>query len=66
MDLTENRLYRRRTDFNKVVVVKEIKGNEVTFLYAPPMNSDIHWLAPPQRETLSLRDFKVLYKPFKQ
>ena len=66
MDLTENRLYRSQLDSNKVVVVKEVNDHEVTFLYAPPMNSDIHWLAPLQRETLSLRDFKVLYKPFKQ
>lgn len=66
MDLTENRLYKNQLDSNKVVVVKEIKGNEVTFLHAPPMNSDIHWLVPPKRETLSLSNFQALYKPFKQ
>lgn len=65
MDLTENRLYRNQLDFNKVVVVKEIKGAEVTFLHAPPMNSDIHWLVPPQRETMSLSEFKALSCPFK-
>ena len=66
MDLTENGLYRNQLDSNKVVVVKGIKGNEVTFLHAPPMNSDIHWLVPPKRETLSLSAFQALYKPFKQ
>ena len=53
-------------DSNKVVVVvKEIKQGQVTFLHAPPMNSDIHWLVPPKRETLSLSDFKSTYQPFK-
>ena len=65
MDLTENRLYKNQLDSNKVVVVKEIKGNEVTFLHALPMNSDIHWLVPPQRETMSLSEFKALSCPFK-
>lgn len=65
MDLTENRLYRSQFDSNKVVVVKEIRGNEVTFLHVPPMNSDIHWLVPPKCETLSLSEFKSLYCPFK-
>lgn len=65
MDLNENRLYRNRADFNKVVVVKEVSGKEVTFLHAPPMNSDIHWLVPPQRETMSLSEFKALSCPFK-
>lgn len=65
MDLNENRLYRNRVDFNKVVVVKEVSGKEVTFLHAPPINSDIHWLILPQRETLSLSKFKASYKPFK-
>ena len=66
MDLTENRLYRNRKDSNKVVVIKELRNNEVTILHAPPMNSDIHWLVPPQRETLSLTNFKNTYQPFKQ
>ena len=66
MDLTENRLYQNRMDSNKVVVVKEIKENEVTFLHALPINNDIHWLIPPQSETLSLSDFKTSYTPFKQ
>ena len=66
MDLTENRLYKNQSDSNKVLVVKEIKGNEVTFLHAPPIDSDIHWLVPPKRETLSLSNFQALYKPFKQ
>ena len=66
MDLTENRLYRNRKDSNKVVVVKEVKEKEVTFLHAPPMNSDVHWLVPPKRETLSLSEFKKIYKQFKQ
>lgn len=65
MDLKENRLYRNKADSNKVVVVKEIRNDEVTFLHAPPMNSDIHWLVPPQRETMSLSEFKALYCPFK-
>ena len=54
MDLTENRLYRNRQDSNKVVVVKELRNNEVIFLHAPP-----------KRETLSLSDFKRTYRPFK-
>ncbi len=66
MDLTENRLYRNRQDSNKVVVVNEVKEKEVTFLHAPPMSSDIHWLVPPKRETLSLSEFKKIYKQFKQ
>ena len=66
MDLTENRLYRNQLDSNKVVVVKEIKDNEVTFLHAPPIDSDIHWFVPPKRDTLSLSDFTSTYKPFKQ
>lgn len=66
MDLTENRLYRSQLDSNKVVVVKEIKENEITFLHAPPINSDIHWFVPPKCETLSLSEFKALYCPFKQ
>ena len=65
MNLTENRLYKHRMDSNKVVVVKEIKQGQVTFLHAPPMNSDIHWLVPPKCETLSLTDFITFYKPFK-
>lgn len=65
MDVTEYRLYKSRHDSNKVVVIKEVKENEVTFLHAPPMTSNIHWLLPPQCETLSLSDFKELYKPFK-
>jgi len=66
LDLKENRLYRNRQDSNKVIVVKEVKENEVTFLQAPPMNSDIHWLVPPKRKTLSLSDFKNTYQPLKQ
>lgn len=66
LNLTENRLYKHRVDSNKVVVVKKIKQGQVTFLHAPPMNSDIHWIIPPKRETLSLSKFKELYKPFKR
>ena len=58
------RLYRCRQDKNKVVVVKEITDNRVTFLHAPLMNSEIHWLVPPKRETLSIEDFNKLCKPF--
>lgn len=65
LNLMENRLYKHRMDSNKVVVVKEVKQGQVTFLHAPPMNSDIHWLVPPKRETLSLSDFKSTYQPFK-
>lgn len=65
MNLTENRLYKHRLDSNKVVVVKEIKQGQVTFLHAPPMNSDIQWLVPPKRDTLSLSDFKSIYQLFK-
>ena len=61
----KNRLYKSREDETKIVVVKEVNDHEVTFLHAPPMNSDIHWLVPPQRETLSLSDFTSTYKPFK-
>lgn len=66
VDLTENRLYRNQLDSNKVVVVKEIRGNEVTFLHAPPIDSDIHWFVPPKCDTLSLSDLTSTYKPFKQ
>lgn len=66
VDLTENRLYKNQLDSNKVVVVKEIRGNEVTFLHAPPLDSDIHWFVPPKRDTLSLSNFTSTYKPFKQ
>lgn len=52
-------------DSNKVVVVKEIKQGQVTFLHVPPMNSDIHWVLPPKRETLFLSEFQDSYKPFK-
>lgn len=65
LDLMENRLYRNRQDSNKVVVVKEIKGDEVTLLHAPLMNSDIHWIVPPKRETLTVEDFTRQYQPFK-
>lgn len=65
MILTEPRLYKNRQDSNKVVVIKEIKGDEVTFFYVPSMNSNIDWFVPPQRETLSLSEFKETYKPFK-
>jgi hypothetical protein len=37
LDLNENRLYRNRADSNKVVVVKEVSEQEVTFLLAPPI-----------------------------
>lgn len=65
MDLKENRLYRNKADSNKVVVVKEVNDHEVTFLHTPPMDSDIHWFVPPQRETLSLSEFTSTYRPFK-
>lgn len=65
LDLTENRLYRSQLDSNKVVVVKEIRNDEVTFLHAPLMNSDIHWIVPPKRETLTVEDFTHQYQPFK-
>lgn len=63
--ILKTRLYRSKQDKAKVVVVKEVDDNEVTFLHAPPINSDIHWLVPPQRETLSLSEFKALYYLFK-
>lgn len=66
MNLMENILYEHRMDSNKIVVVKEIKQGQVTFLHAPPMTSDICWFVPPKRGTLSLSDFKELYKPFKR
>lgn len=65
LDLTENRLYRSQLDSNKVVVVQEIRNDEVTFLHAPLMNSDIHWIVPPKRETLTVEDFTRQYQPFK-
>lgn len=65
MDLKENRLYRNKADSNKVVVVKEVNDHEVTFLHAPPMDSDIHWFVPPQRETLSLSEFTSTYSSYK-
>lgn len=65
MNLDCNRLYRNRQDENKVVVVKEVNDHEVTFLHAPLMNSDIHWIVPPKRETLTVEDFTRQYQPFK-
>lgn len=65
MVLTEYRLYKHRQDSNKVIVVKGVNDNEITFFHVPLMSGDIHWFIPPQRETLSLSDFKELYKPFK-
>ena len=62
----KSRLYKSREDETKIVVVKEVNDHEVTFLHAPLMNSDIHWFVPPQRETLSISEFEVSYKPFKQ
>ena len=62
----ENILYEHRMDSNKVVVVKEIKQGQVTFLHAPPMTSDICWFVPPKRETLFLTDFVKFYKSFKR
>ena len=64
--ILKTRLYRSKQDKAKVVVVKEVDDNEVTFFHAPPMNSEIHWLVPPQRETVSLSEFKASYRPFKQ
>ena len=65
MDLKESRLYRNKADSSKVVVVKEIRNDEVTFLHAPLMNSDIHWIVPPKRETLTVEDFTRQYQSFK-
>lgn len=65
MNLDCNRLYRNRQDENKVVVVKEVNDHEVTFLHTPLMNSDIHWIVPPKRETLTVEDFTRQYQPFK-
>lgn len=65
LDLTENRLYRSQLDSNKVVVVKEVNDHEVTFLHAPLMNSDIHWIVPPKCETLPVEDFTRQYEPVK-
>ena len=65
MNVESNRLYQNRQDENKVVVIKEIAQGEITFLHAPPMNSDIHWFVPPKRETLLITDFIELHKPFK-
>ena len=66
MNLDYNRLYLHRQDENKAVVIKEISKDEVTFLHTPLMNSDIPWLIPPSRETLSVEEFNTLYKPFKE
>ena len=65
MNLDCNRLYRNRQDENKVVVVKEVNDHEVTFLHAPLMNNDIHWIVPPKRETLTVEDFTRQYEPVK-
>ena len=65
MNLDCNRLYRNRQDENKVVVVKEVNDHEVTFLHAPQMNSEIHWIVPPKRETLTVEDFTRQYQLFK-
>lgn len=65
MNLDCNRIYRNRQDENKVVVVKEVNDHEVTFLHAPQMNSEIHWIVPSKRETLTVEDFTRKYQPFK-
>lgn len=65
MNLDCNRLYRNRQDENKVVVVKEVNDHEVTFLHAPQMNSEIHWIVPPKRKTLTVEDFTRQYEPVK-
>lgn len=66
MILEHNRLYRNRQDESKVVVIKELNQTEVTFLHAPPMDSDICWFVPPKREVLLVEDFSKLYKPFRE
>lgn len=58
------RLYRLKSDLDKVVVVRDIEKGQVTILHALPLSSDICWLAPPKRETLSLVDFEELYCPY--
>lgn len=58
------RLYRLKSDLDKVVVVREIENGQVTILHAPSLSSDICWLVPPKRETLSLVDFEELYCPY--
>lgn len=58
------RLYRLKSELDKVVVVREIDNGQVTILHAPPLSSDICWLVPPKRETLSLADFEDLYCPY--
>lgn len=58
------RLYRLKSDLDKVVVVRDIEKGHVTILHAPPLSSDICWLVPPKRETLPLVEFKELYIPY--
>lgn len=58
------RFYRLKSDLDKMVVVRDIEKGQVTILHAPPISSDICWLVPPKRETLSLVDFEELYCPY--
>lgn len=58
------RLYRLKSNLDKVVVVREIENGQVTVLHAPPLSSDICWLVPPKRETLTLVEFEELYIPY--
>lgn len=58
------RLYCLKSDLDKVVVVRKISDGQVTILHAPPLSSDICWLVPPRRESLSLADFEELYIPY--
>jgi len=55
------RLYRLKSDLDKVVVVRDIENGQVTILHAPPLSSDICWLTPPKKEVLSLAEFDDLY-----
>lgn len=63
--ILKTRLYRSKHNEAKVVVIKEVTDNKVTFLHAPPITSDICWFVPPQRETLFVSEFQDSYKPFK-
>lgn len=58
------RLYRLKSDLDKVVVVRDIEDGQVTILHAPSLSSDICWLVLPKREVLSLEDFEELYCPY--
>lgn len=65
MKLENYRLYRKKSDRNCVVVVRSIEGDLVTFLYAPPLDTDLCWLIPPRRGSLKKSDFLAEFAPWK-